>query len=274
MSTPVVQSFLTDGYNFENVTRNEALFSLEPKTAKLSQVTKTGTTICGCVYDGGVMLAADCRATAGPVVADKNCFKLHRIADNIFCAGAGTAADCDFVTKEMEMNVEFQSLEMQTQPRVVSVLTQLKRKLFQYQGYIGAYLIVGGVDRTGSHLFTCYAHGSTDKLPYLTMGSGSLAAMSVMETQWKEGLSEEEAKALVTEAIKAGILNDLGSGSNVDVVSVKIDGFNLERSVYSTKREDLKTKPIAVGPPVVISEEVIWEAKEEEVQAAEAMETD
>jgi len=272
MSTTVVQSLLTDGYNFENVTRNEALLSLDPKTEKLAQVTKTGTTICGCIYDGGVMLAADCRATAGPVVADKNCFKLHRIADNIFCAGAGTAADCDFVTKEMEMNVEFQSLEMQSKPRVVSVLTQLKRKLFQYQGYIGAYLIVGGVDTTGSHLFTCYAHGSTDKLPYVTMGSGSLAAMSVMETSWKEGLTEAQAKELVTEAIKAGILNDLGSGSNVDVVSVKIDSYKLERSVYSTKREDLKVKPIDVGAAEIVSEEVIWEVKEEE--EVEAMETD
>lgn len=69
-----------------------------------------------------------------------------------------------------------------------------------YQGYIGAYLVLGGVDSTGPHLFTIHAHGSTDKLPYVAMGiyysvshivlciclgSGSLAAMAVFEDRYK-----------------------------------------------------------------------------------------
>lgn len=53
------------------------------------------------------------------------------------------------------------------------------------------------------------------------MGSGSLAAMSVFETQWKPKLNKEEAIALTSEAIKAGIFNDLGSGSNVDVCVIQ-----------------------------------------------------
>ena len=52
-----------------------------------------------------------------------------------------------------------------------------------------------------------------DKLPFVTMGSGSLAAMAMMETGYKDGLSEAEAKALVASAIRAGIFNDLGSGA-------------------------------------------------------------
>ena len=49
--------------------------------------------------------------------------------------------------------------------------------------------MLGGVDATGPHLFTVHAHGSTDKLPYVTMGSGSLAAMAVFESTYKEGLT-------------------------------------------------------------------------------------
>lgn len=99
----------------------------------------------------------------------------------------------------------------------------LKQHLFRYQGHIGAYLVVAGVDPTGVSLFTVHAHGSTDKLPYVTMGSGSLAAMSVFETQWKPSMTQEEAVALSSEAIKAGIFNDLGSGSNVDVCVIEKD---------------------------------------------------
>jgi 20S proteasome subunit beta 2 len=48
--------------------------------------------------------------------------------------------------------------------------------------------VLGGVDGTGPHLFTIHPHGSTDKLPYVTMGSGSLAAMAVFESGWKANM--------------------------------------------------------------------------------------
>jgi 20S proteasome subunit beta 2 len=49
------------------------------------------------------------------------------------------------------------------------------------------------------------------------MGSGSLAAMAVFEAGFKPDMDLESAKKLVRDAICAGIFNDLGSGSNVDL---------------------------------------------------------
>ena len=40
----------------------------------------------------------------------------------------------------------------------------------RYQGYVSAALVLGGVDTTGAYLYTVYPRGSTDKLPYVTMG--------------------------------------------------------------------------------------------------------
>jgi 20S proteasome subunit beta 2 len=37
------------------------------------------------------------------------------------------------------------------------------------------------------------------------MGSGSLAAMAVFESDYREGLDEEEAKELVARSIRAGM---------------------------------------------------------------------
>jgi 20S proteasome subunit beta 2 len=65
----------------------------------------------------------------------------------------------------------------------------LKQMLFRYQGHIGAALVLGGYDALGPHLYTIAPHGSTDKLPYVTMGSGSLAAMSVFESKWKKDMN-------------------------------------------------------------------------------------
>jgi len=112
---------------------------------------------------------------------------------------------------------------MGRQPRVVTAVTQLKQYLFRYQGHVGAYLIVAGVDPTGTHLFACQAHGSTDKLPYMTLGSGSLAAMGVLECEYKSGMTKEEAMDLVCRAVLGGVWNDLGSGGSVDLVIMEKD---------------------------------------------------
>jgi 20S proteasome subunit beta 2 len=92
---------------------------------------------------------------------------------------------------------------------------------------------LGGVDISGPHLYTIHPHGSTDKLPFVTMGSGSLAAMAVFEAGYKDEMTEEEGKALVHKAISAGIFNDLGSGSNVDLCVIKKDKVNLIRGYDS-----------------------------------------
>ena len=47
------------------------------------KTTKTGTTICGAVFNGGVVLGADTRSTSGEIVADKNCMKIHDLAPNM-----------------------------------------------------------------------------------------------------------------------------------------------------------------------------------------------
>ena len=44
----------------------------------LPKAQKTGTTICGAVFEGGVVVGADTRATAGDIVADKNCNKVSK----------------------------------------------------------------------------------------------------------------------------------------------------------------------------------------------------
>jgi 20S proteasome subunit beta 2 len=223
-----IMSTFTDapsGFSFENVHRNAVIENLaKASNAKLPATKKTGTTIAGLVYDGGVVLGADTRATSGSEVAEKNCEKIHYIAPNIYCCGAGTAADTEKTTDMVRSNLELLRLETREQSRVVTACTLLKRHLHRYQGYVSAALVLGGCDLDGPHVYQIYPHGSTGKLPYTTMGSGSLAAMSVFESAWKSNLTETEAVSLVQRAIGAGIFNDLGSGSNCDICILRVDG--------------------------------------------------
>ncbi|KZT57980.1 N-terminal nucleophile aminohydrolase [Calocera cornea HHB12733] len=222
-----VDVFRKGGFDFSNARRNAFL---EGKGMPLPKATSTGTTIVGCIYADGIVLGADTRATEGPIVADKNCEKIHYITDNIRCCGAGTAADTEYTTAMISSNMELHALSTGRQPRVATAMTMLKQYLFRYQGHVGAALVLGGVDPTGPQLFTIHPHGSVDKLPYVTMGSGSLAAMAVFETTWRAGMTREEAIQLVAAAISAGIFNDLGSGSNVDVCVITKDKTDMLRN--------------------------------------------
>ncbi|GLD91568.1 hypothetical protein PINS_up000101 [Pythium insidiosum] len=236
-----VDDSLHGGFSFENCRRNDMVLAREGEGAPKIKAKKTGTTICGVIYKDGVVLGADTRSTGGSVVMDKNCEKIHYIAPNIYCCGAGTAADTENTTALIASQLELHRLNTDTESRVVTAMTLLKRMLFQYQGYVSAALVLGGVDVTGPHLYTVYPHGSTDKLPFVTMGSGSLAAMSIFEHGYRDNMTEEQAKRLVQDAILAGVWNDLGSGSNVDITIIKRVNGRVEvvKDINSIKPNDV-----------------------------------
>lgn len=220
----------TGGFNFDNCHRNAMLASSHSRHI-LPHAMKTGTTIVGVQFKDGVVLGADTRATGDDTVCDKSCEKIHYIAPNIYCCGAGTAADTEAVTAMVGRQLDLLRLTLGRESRVVTAVTKIKQHLFRYQGHVSAALILGGVDVDGPHLYEIYPHGCTSVLSYSTMGSGSLAAMSVLENEYKDDLTEEEAKALVHKAILAGIFNDLGSGSSVDLRVLRKDYTQYYRRV-------------------------------------------
>ena len=229
------------GFNFDHFVRNEMItrsLASAGASSVLPSAWKTGTTIVGIVYKDGVVLGADTRATGGSEVVDKNCEKIHYLAPNIWCCGAGTAADTEKTTELIASNLELMRLTTGTQSRVVTSLTMLKRLLYKYQGHVSAALVLGGVDCHGPHLYSIHPHGSTQRLPYTTMGSGSLAAMAVFESRYTEDMEEEAAIKLVRDAIRAGIFNDLGSGSNVDVTVIRKDNAVTRMRTYENAAGD------------------------------------
>lgn len=255
------------GFIFDNVTRNAALEGLfeggQPKPLK------TGTTIAGVVFKDGVVLGADTRATSSEVVADKMCAKIHYIAPNIYCCGAGTAADTEKTTDLLSSNLAIFSLNSGRNPRVIMAVNILQDMLYRYHGQIGANLILGGVDCTGNHLYSVGPYGSVNKVPYLTMGSGDLAALGILEDGFRPNLELEKAKELVRLAIHAGIMSDLGSGNNVDICVITKDGVDYIRPYQESQYKDQRkikykyrpgTTPVMTEKIVPLKLEVVQES--------------
>ncbi|VDK56422.1 unnamed protein product [Anisakis simplex] len=207
-------------FDFSNCARNMALSEMG---VKMPTLRSTGTTIVAASYKDGLVMGADSRATAGNIIADKHCMKVHKITESMFACGAGTAADLDQVTKMLSAQLRLVELNTGKKARVVTAMRKAKQHLFQYMGYIGAYLLIGGVDNSGPHLYECSANGTTMSKPYASMGSGSYAAISVLERDFKFGMTEEEACELVQRALQAGMHGDNASGNSLNFVIINRD---------------------------------------------------
>ena len=232
---------------------------------------KTGTTIVGCLADNGqtVVIAADTRATDGTTVADSRCEKVHRVADNVWCCGAGTSGDIDALVRQCRYTFLLRGIisdsigtcseggRVSAQPgkdaddvpdqmkawlpkvRVAAGVRMLRDVLYENDGHIGANLVLGGYDAHESQavLVAIHPHGSVDSVPFTALGSGGLAAMSVLELRHRSDLTVEEAMQICKDAVGAGITNDLGSGSQIDLCIISASGVKYQRAVV--KEESL-----------------------------------
>lgn len=245
------------GFSFENCQRNAALERALPEL-RVPHARKTGTTIAGLVFQDGVILGADKRATNDSVVADKDCDKIHFITPKIYCCGAGVAADAEMTTRMAASNMELHALSTGREPRVATVTRVLRQTLFRYRGHVGASLVVGGVDVTGPQLYSVHPHGSYSRLPFTALGSGQDAALAVLEDRFQPNMTLEAAQELLVEAITAGILGDLGSGGSVDTCVITETGAKMLRKLSSpTKSIERPTQYLfAPGTTAVLSETV------------------
>ena len=217
-------------FSFKNFWKNEMLnigVYLKPK--------KTGTTIAGISFLNGIILAADTRATNGDIICDMSCDKIHFISKNISCCGAGTSADTENITKMMSDQSELYRLFFERESSV------------QCQGLISAALIIGGFDSNGGQLYAIYPHGSVENLPFVTMGSGSLAAMSILERFYCDYMELNAALDIIKEAILAGIYNDLGSGGNIDICIITKKSIELVRGQLNRSLEKTHSNYISNG---------------------------
>lgn len=114
-------------------------------------------------------------------------------------------------------------------------------------------------------------HGNSMHVPFTSMGSGSLAALSILENNYRDNLSEQEAIDLAADAIQAGIFHDLGSGSNVNIFSITKEGTKklYKYRVFDTKMfEDKSLFSFKNKTPVISKYTVNW--KDIKVESYEA----
>ncbi|MDD4326304.1 MAG: archaeal proteasome endopeptidase complex subunit beta [Candidatus Bathyarchaeia archaeon] len=188
-----------------------------------------GATTVGVVFEGGVLLAAEKRITYGYLIMSKGGKKVFKVTNQIGVACAGLAGDMQILAREMEAQTNLYSMEVGRQITVRSASKLLANVLFnrRYAPLI-TQTIVGGLDEEGPSLYVLDVLGSLIPDKYAAVGSGTEIAMGVIEDGYKENISLQEAKDLVTRAIKAAIARDATSGDGADFLIITKDGITEE----------------------------------------------
>ncbi|MAG08068.1 proteasome subunit beta [Candidatus Woesearchaeota archaeon] len=191
---------------------------------------KTGTTTVGIVGKDCIILAADKRATAGFLIADKKSEKIYKITDNIAVTMAGTVSDAQLLLKYAESELRLKKIRTGLDCSVKEAANLLARfvyynirKMSMIPGI--AHFVLGGKDSTGFYLYDIYADGSITLIDdYISSGSGSVMAYGVLETLFRKDTSLDEGVKLAVKCVNAAIQRDAASGNGLDVVSITSEG--------------------------------------------------
>ena len=180
-----------------------------------------GATTVGVVCKDGVILAAERRVTYGYFIMSKTGKKVFKIADKIGAACAGIVADMQILTREVGAYLRLYTYEREQSVTVRTAAKLMGSMLFErrYFPYL-AQTIVGGMDETGPKLFVLDPLGSVIEDKFTAVGSGSEIAMGLLETDFKEGMSVDDARGLVRKAVKAASARDIGSGEGLDMLVI------------------------------------------------------
>jgi len=188
-----------------------------------------GATTVGVVCKDGVVLASERRLSYGYFVMSKTAKKTFKITEKIGTACAGLISDMQILVREVGAYVTLYSYERERSSSVKTAAKIMANLLFERRMFpLLTQTIIGGIDEEGPSLYVLDPIGSLIQDKYTSVGTGAEIAMGLLEAEYKEDLTTEEAKALVTKAVKTAISRDIGSGEGLDVLTITKDGTREE----------------------------------------------
>jgi len=93
--------------------------------------------------------------------------------------------------------------------------------------------IIAGVDEGKPDLYVLDPIGSVLGDKFAAVGTGAEVAMGVLESEYREGLSVEEARPIILRAVKSAIARDISSGDGVDLMIITSEGIREEASKFA-----------------------------------------
>jgi proteasome beta subunit len=178
-----------------------------------------GTTIVALLYEGGVLMAGDRRATLGNVIANRDMQKVFAADEYSVIGIAGTAGVAIELVKLYQVELEhYEKIEgaiMSLEGKANRLASMIRGNLaLAMQGltvvptYAG-FDLESGAGRIYSYDVTggCYLESG-----HHSSGSGSFFARGALKKLWRPGLAEDQAVAVALEALYDAADDDSATG--------------------------------------------------------------
>merc|ERR1719378_9235 len=177
---------------------------------------KKGTTTLAFIFQGGVIIAVDSRASMGSYIGSQTVKKVIEINDRLLGTMAGGAADCSFWERHLTRLCRLHELREKEKISVAAASKLLANIFYSYRGRgLSCGTMVAGWDKTGPHLYMVDDNGVRFEGERFSVGSGSTYAYGVMDTGYRYDLSIEDACELGRRSIYHATHRDGASGGVV-----------------------------------------------------------
>jgi proteasome beta subunit len=199
-----------------------------------SEVLKTGTSTIGITFDGGVIVGADHRATMGHFIANKSVQKVFQISHSIALTTAGLVGHAQSLARTLASELRLYELKRDSPMTVKGAATLTANILVGRPHHV--QLLIVGVDNSGSSVYSIDSAGGSIPDVYCATGSGSPYMYGVLEDQYRDNMSQDEALRVAAKALLASAQRDAASGNGMDLaVITPKDGFQLLSADEVTK---------------------------------------
>lgn len=188
---------------------------------------KTGTTTVGVRTENGVVLGTDRRASMGRMVSSKTVKKVEQIHPTGALTIAGSVSAAQSLLASLKAEVSLYESRRGDEMSMTGLAT-LTGNLLRSGAFFIVQPVLGGVDQEGSHIYSLDPLGATMEEDYTVSGSGSQFALGVLEQQYEDGLSMDEAVTVTTRSIESALERDTASGNGIVIARVTEEGVDIE----------------------------------------------
>ena len=190
----------------------------------MSYMYMPGATAVGITYDGGVVFASEKRIAYGNFLVSKNTKKTFQITPKVGAACAGLVADMQILSLQISALAKIRKMELKRDVPPNSIAKMMSNMMYERRFFpLLTQVIVGGVvDKP--IIYTLDPLGSVLPDEYAAVGTGAEMALGVLDPQFKENMSEQEAVDLAVKAVRSATMRDSFSGDGIDVMVINKDG--------------------------------------------------
>ena len=160
----------------------------------------------------------------GHFIANKNVQKVFKISDSVALTTAGLVGHAQSLSRTLTAELRLYELKHGTPMTVKGAATLTANILVGRPHYV--QLLIVGVDDSGSSVYSIDSAGGSIPDVYCATGSGSPYMYGVLEDQFTEGMSADDALRVAAKALLASAQRDAASGNGMDLAVITPDvGF-------------------------------------------------